>query len=118
MEHFITQIPDWIFTIFAVLIGAGISWGFLKSEVNHLKKGQEKQWEKIEDLESKKLNSEFKDDCGIFRIQCKDEMKIKLDDIKFFINKNREIVTTQFSEIREFIGYVKRVVEEINGRSR
>ena len=118
MEYFITQIPGWIVTAIAGFIGIGIGWGFVKAEVNHLKEGQQEHKIKIEALDSQKLNGGFKDDCGIFREQCKDDMKIKFDDIKFAINQNKETVTSQFNEIREFIGYVKRAIEEVNGRSK
>lgn len=118
MEQLLIQIPSWIVTAAVGLIGIGIGWGFIRSEVNHLKEEQENQRTKIEELDSQKLNAEFKTDCGDFREQCQDGMKAKFDDIKFAINKNREVVTAQFQEIREFIGYVKRVVQEINGKSR
>lgn len=118
MEHLITQVPSWIVTAVIGLIGIGIGWGFVKSEVNHLKEEQKTQKTKIDTFDSQKLNGEFKDDCGTFREQCRDDLKIKFDDIKFAIYQNKETVTAQFNEIKEFVGYVKRAIEEVNGRSR
>ena len=116
MEYILTQVPGWIVTAVIGLIGIGIGWGFVRSEVSHLTEGQKKQEIKIETLESRKLSSGFKDDCESFRGKCQSDMKDKFEEIKSAINKNRETVVEQFNEIREFVGYVKGKIEDYNGR--
>ena len=107
MEHLITQVPSWIMTAMIGLVGIGIGWGIFKSEITHLKEEQINQ-----KIKSESLNTH----CETFRGQCKDEMKGKLDEIKLSLSNTRDTTTNQFNEIKEFMGYVKRVVEEVNGR--
>ena len=107
MEHLITQVPSWIVTAMIGLVGIGIGWGVFKSEITHLKEEQINQKVKIEGMDTH---------CETFRNQCQGEMKGKLDEIKLSLNNTRDITTNQFNEIKEFMGYVKRVVEEFNGR--
>ncbi len=109
MENLITQVPSWIMTAMIGLIGIGIGWGVFKSEVGHLKQEQIDQ-----KIEAKSLNTH----CQTFRNQCQGEMKSKLDEIKLSLNNTRDTTTIQFNEIKEFMGYVKRAIEEINGRPR
>jgi archaellum component FlaC len=107
MEHIMTQIPSWIVTAMIGLIGIGIGWGFFKSEVTHLKEDQVSQKIKTEGLITH---------CETFRSQCRDSMNSKFDEIKLALSNNKNIATTQFEEIKEFMGYVKRVIEEVNGK--
>lgn len=107
MEYFITQVPSWIVTAMIGLVGIGIGWGFLKSEITHLKEEQKNQKIEITGIDTH---------CETFRGQCQVGMKDKLDEIKLSLNKTRDTTTNQFNEIKEFMGYVKRVVEEVNGR--
>jgi hypothetical protein len=117
MEHLLLEVPGWIITGVIGLIGIGIGWGFFKSEVSNLRKEQDLQRIKVESLEAKKMDVAFKVDCGAFRENCQGQMDERFVEIKEAINKNRETVVSQFQEIREFIGYVKRFVEQINGRN-
>ena len=109
MENFITQVPSWIVTAMIGLVGIGIGWGFFKSEVGNLKEGQKSHEIKIEGI---KTHDE------VFRTQCQGQIKNTFDEIKLSLGNTRDTTTSQFIEIKEFMGYVKRVVEEINGRSR
>jgi len=107
MEHLITQIPGWIVTAMIGLFGIAVGWGFFKSEVNHLKENQINQRIKIESLIAH---------CEVFRGECSKRMDNKFDEIKKSISENRVVTTKQFEEIKEFMGYVRRVIEEANGK--
>lgn len=116
MSELLLQIPSWIVTGLIGLLGIAVGWGWFKSEVSHLKESQKSQDTKIENLQKEKLNIAFKTDCGEFRNNCKEEVNKKFDDIKLAIDKNRDTVLEKFEEVQKFMGYVGRVVEEINGK--
>jgi len=107
MENIMTQVPSWIVTAIIGLTGIGVGWGFFKSEVKHLKEDQINQKIKIEGLITH---------CEAFRTQCRDAMNDKFDEIKSSLSNNKNTATIQFEEIKEFMGYVKRVIEEVNGK--
>lgn len=117
MEHFVTQIPSWFVTAIIGLVGVGIGWGFFKSEVAHLKEQSKIDRDKIDRLSTSRPDLQLRADCITFRQSCRDDMDSKFSEIKSAIDKNREVVTEQFDEVREFMGYVRRALEDMNGKS-
>jgi uncharacterized membrane-anchored protein YhcB (DUF1043 family) len=116
MENLLVQIPSWIVTAIIGLLSVAVGWGWIRAEVNHLREDQKLNKQKIDELQKDKLNVAFKVDCGDFREKCRDDVNSKFNDIKLAIDKNRETVLSQFDEMREFMGYMKRAVEDINGK--
>jgi hypothetical protein len=117
MEYLLNEIPTWIITALVAFISMGISWGFFKSEVSHLKEADKEKARRLENLETAKTNMVFKMDCGTFREQCQGNIEKEFSFIKSAIDKNREIVLSRFDEFKEFMGYVKRVVEDFDARN-
>jgi len=116
MDHLISQVPSWVVTGIVGLVGIGVGWGFVKSEVAYLKEQTKDNKTRIEELAATRANFELKVDCQTFRSDCKKDTDKKFDDIKSAIEANREVVVDKFDEVKEFMGYVKRAIENINGK--
>ena len=116
MDHLISQVPSWVVTGIVGLVGIGVGWGFVKSEVAYLKEQTKENKDRINGLASTRSSLELKADCQTFRSDCKRDTDKKFDDIKSAIETNRKIVVDKFDEVKEFMGYVKRAIEGINGK--
>ena len=111
MEHIIAGIPGWVVKAIVGLVGIGIGWGMVKSEIHILKDKQAKQEEKISTIVEKT-------DCTKFREDCRESIRDQLVEVKVAVEANRKIVLDKFDEIMQFMGYVKGKIEDYNGRLR
>jgi archaellum component FlaC len=117
------DIPGFALNAGGVIVGAAISWGYLKSEVKNLRKEliEEKntnkgQEERISALRDRGMSLVFKNDCGSLREECQNRICTEFGEVKREIQENRELAARSSREISEFMGYAKGVLEELRRR--
>ncbi len=103
MEQIASNIPSWLITAFMGGIGIAVGWGILKAEVKNIK-------EELKTQKDQLTHYMKKQECSQIETVITDD----LDEIKGSIEENRRVMTKQFEEIREWMGYVKRVVEDFD----
>lgn len=106
-----------------VLIGAGIAYGVLREQVVALKERliavervNTEQDEKIFGLRDRGQRLVFRDDCRISRDECRHHICVEFDEVKKEIRENRDVAAIGSQEVKEFMGYVKGVLEELKAR--
>ncbi len=103
MESFMDKLPGWFVTMLMGGMGVAVGWGILKAEVANLKMRMNEASEKLKGFVDKQT-------CAAVESSISEDLVL----IKESIDENRRVVTKQFEEIREFMGYVKRVVENVD----
>lgn len=132
-----SQLASWAIPAFAgAVAGALVSWGAFKERLNH-------QTRKVDQMETEISKLAKQDevrymstrldgystrisalercrvvlpaDCAEIRSECHDRLCREMTDVKEEIAKNRQANESQFKEIIEFMGYVKRAIEKPNG---
>ena len=117
------EILNFALNVGGVVVGAAISWGYVKSEIKNLKKELEEekntnkgQEERISALRDRGMSLVFKNDCGSLREECQSRICAQFEDVKREIRENRELAAISNREISEFMGYAKGALEELRRR--
>lgn len=95
------------------VVGASVlvSWGVTKATIKFNEKRLTDMFNKLDELTRKMSYFMCTDNCEKLRNTCRDEFK----DIKKRMTNNKDLVTSQFGEIKVFIGRVEEYMRSHNG---
>jgi hypothetical protein len=112
----LNQILQVVVTAISGILGVAVGYGVIKERVAQAQRMNEDQEKRILSLEARGLNIIFKDDCHSARQECMNNFCAKFEEVKELIRDNRNIETSKFGEISEFMGWARARMGSLTGK--